>query len=67
MHHGEVVQGTITGRDVLIHSFTILRHWGPSCYLRCLKAVVSRRPCTFLEVAWLEDDRRQAGSPRTSA
>jgi hypothetical protein len=44
------VRGTITGRDVLLHSFTILRLWGPSCYVRCLKAIVSRRPCTFLEV-----------------
>jgi len=67
MQAREVVQGTITGRDVLIHSFTILRHWGPGCYLRCLKAVVSRRSCTFLEVAWLEGDRRPVGSPRPNA
>jgi hypothetical protein len=59
----EGVQGTITGRDVIIHSLTILRHFGPSCYLRCLRAVVSRRSCTFLEVAWLEDDHRH--SPRS--
>jgi hypothetical protein len=63
MHCSKGVQGTITGRDVLIHSFTILRHWGPSCYLRCLRAVVSRRSCTFLEVAWLDEDERQ--SPRS--
>ncbi len=44
------VQGTITGRDVIRHSFTILRLWGPGCYVRCLRAIVSRRPCTFLEV-----------------
>ncbi len=44
------VQGTITGKDVLIHSLTILRLWGPSVYIRCLRAVVSRRPCTFLGV-----------------
>jgi hypothetical protein len=63
MQRGRGVQGTITGRDVLIHSFTILRHWGPSCYLRCLKAVVSRRSCTFLEVAWIEaEDRPDAGT-----
>lgn len=44
------VQGTITARDVLRHSLTILRLWGPTCYVRCIKAIVSRRPCTFLEV-----------------
>ena len=44
------MQGTITARDVLIHSFTILRCWGPVCYVRCLRAIVTRRPCTFLDV-----------------
>jgi hypothetical protein len=44
------VQGAITGRDVIRHSFTILRLWGPTCYVRCLRAIVSRRHCTFLEV-----------------
>ncbi len=52
------VQGTITGRDVIIHSLTILRLWGPGTYLRCLKAVATRRPCTFLEVLY-EDGVRQ--------
>jgi hypothetical protein len=50
-----VVQGTITGKDVFLHSFTILRLWGPTVYLRCLRAIASRRPCTFLGV--LADDR----------
>jgi len=44
------VQGAITGRDVILHSLTILRLWGPSCYVRCLRAIVSRRHCTFLDV-----------------
>jgi hypothetical protein len=44
------VQGTITGKDVIVHSFTILRLWGPSVYIRCLRALVRRRPCTFLGV-----------------
>jgi hypothetical protein len=44
------VQGAITGRDVLVHSFTILRLWGPTVYIRCLRAVVRRRRCTFLGV-----------------
>ncbi len=44
------MQGTITGKDVIIHSITILRLWGPAVYVRCLRAMVSRRPCTFLGV-----------------
>jgi len=46
------VQGTITGRDVLRHSLTILWLWGPGCYLRCLRAAMSRRPSTFLGVLY---------------
>jgi hypothetical protein len=49
------VQGAITGKDVLLHSFTILKLWGPGVYVRCLRAMVSRRPCTFLGV--LADQR----------
>ncbi len=44
------MQGVITGRDVLRHSFTILRLWGPATYFRCLRAMLTRRSCTFLEV-----------------
>jgi hypothetical protein len=44
------VQGTITSKDVLLHSVTILRLWGPFFYLRCLRAIASGRACTFLEV-----------------
>ena len=50
-----VVQGTITSKDVFLHSFTILRLWGPGFYLRCVKAIARRRPCTFLDV--LAEDR----------
>jgi hypothetical protein len=50
MHWESGVQGTITGRDVLRHSITILRLWGPSCYVRCLRAIVTGRPCTFLQL-----------------
>ncbi len=50
MQCGQGVRGTITGKDVLLHSFTILRLWGPAVYVRCLRAMVSRRPCTFLGV-----------------
>ena len=44
------VRGSITGKEVLIHSVTILRLWGPSVYLRCLHAMVTGRRCTFLAI-----------------
>ncbi len=47
---GRLVRGTITGKDVILHSLTILRLWGPSVYIRCLRAVVRRERCTFLGV-----------------
>lgn len=50
------MQGVITGRDVLRHSFTILRLWGPGTYLRCIYSLVTRRSCTFLQVI-NENDR----------
>jgi hypothetical protein len=43
------VQGSITSKDVLLHAFTIVRLFGPTFYLRCVKAIASGRPCTFLE------------------
>lgn len=46
----EIVRGSITSRDVFFHAFTIVRLWGPSFYLRCVRAVASRRPTTFLDV-----------------
>jgi hypothetical protein len=44
------VQGTITSKDVLLHSVTILRLWGPAFYVRCIRAIASGRSCTFLEI-----------------
>jgi hypothetical protein len=55
MHGRGSVKGTITGRDVILNSLTILRYWGPTCYLRCLRAAVSRRPSTFLGVLYRND------------
>jgi hypothetical protein len=45
------MRGAITTREVLRHSGTILWLWGPGCYLRCLRAALSNRPSTFLEIA----------------
>ncbi|WP_242340006.1 MULTISPECIES: hypothetical protein [Anaeromyxobacter] len=50
MQSTRCVQGAITGRDVLFHSVTIVRLFGPVFYVRCLRAMWSGRPCTFLEV-----------------
>ncbi len=46
------MRGSITSKDVFLHPLAILRFFGPGCYLRCLRAVVSGRRCTFLEVAY---------------
>ena len=42
------MQGVITARDVLLHPLLIVREFGPGAYLRCLRAALSGRPCTFL-------------------
>ncbi len=44
------MRGVITGKDVFRHSLTIVRLWGPRCYLRCVRAALSTRPSTFLEI-----------------
>ncbi|HEY6005204.1 MAG TPA: hypothetical protein VIV57_20155 [Anaeromyxobacter sp.] len=44
------MQGSITSKDILLHAFTIVRLFGPTFYLRCVRAIASGRPCTFLEV-----------------
>jgi hypothetical protein len=50
MQQDRGVQGSITSKDVLLHSVTILRLWGMPFYVRCLRAMMRRRSCTFLEV-----------------
>jgi hypothetical protein len=45
------MQGIITGKDVLRNTLAIVRYWGPATYFRCLRALVSGRPATFLMVA----------------
>jgi hypothetical protein len=60
MHRGDGVQGVITSKDVLRHSLTILRLWGPTCYLRCIRAMVTGHPRTFLEVVFEGAEQRVA-------
>ncbi len=51
------MQGAITSKDVLLHSLTIMRLWGPAFYMRCIRAIASRRACTFLEMLAADPDR----------
>jgi hypothetical protein len=44
------MRGTITARDVFRHGATIIRIWGAGCFLACLRAALSPRPSTFLDV-----------------
>lgn len=46
------MRGVITGKDVIVHSLTIVREFGLPTYLRCLRAAVSSKPSTFLEVVY---------------
>jgi hypothetical protein len=46
------MKGTITGKDVVLHSASILRHWGVTAYLSCLWAALTRKQTTFLRVLY---------------
>jgi hypothetical protein len=51
------MRGIITSKDLILHWLTIIRLWGARCYLRCLRAVASRSPSTFLGVIARCDER----------
>jgi hypothetical protein len=51
------MRGVITGRHIIAHGPTILRHFGPRCYLRCMMALLLRQRTTFLEVAFRDTAR----------
>jgi hypothetical protein len=44
------MRGTITAKDVFRHGPTIIRIWGAGCFLACVRAALSSRPTTFLDV-----------------
>ena len=50
MHHIEAWVGLITRREVIRNGWTIVREFGPAAYGRCVLALVTRRPSTFLAV-----------------
>ena len=45
------MQGYITGRHLFTHGGAIIRAFGLRCWLRCLGALLSPTPTTFLAVA----------------
>ena len=47
-----MIEGVITGKQVLRNGGSILRHFGLRPYLRCLGALFSGRRTTFLELIW---------------
>ena len=49
-----MIQGLVRSNDVLWHCGAILRNYGIRRYLRCLRALFSRRHTTFLEIIWGE-------------
>lgn len=55
------MRGVITAREVLQHGWTIVREFGPGAYGRCVVAVVTGRPTTFLAV--VSRRRRPARRP----
>jgi hypothetical protein len=42
------INGVITSREVMRHTLTILREFGPRAYLRCCAAMFKGRRTTFL-------------------
>jgi hypothetical protein len=45
------MRGVISSKDVVVNLGLIWREFGPGCVYRCLRAIVSREPTTFLDVA----------------
>jgi hypothetical protein len=42
------INGVITSKEVVRHTLTIVREFGPRAWLRCCTAMVTRRRTTFL-------------------
>ena len=45
------MQGYITGKHLITHGGAIIQGFGFAVWLRCLAALLSHRPTTFLAVA----------------
>jgi hypothetical protein len=46
------MRGSITGRDVMLHPVSIVRHWGMGTYFACLWAALTGKQTTFLRVLY---------------
>lgn len=46
------MRGVITGKDVVLQAFTIVRLWGLATWLACVRAALSPEPTTFLAVLY---------------
>ena len=58
------MKGVITGKEVFLHSFKIVRLWGVSTYLQCCWAAITRKPSTFLGVLYPSRDGMSDASAR---
>jgi len=47
-----MIAGVINAKHVLLHSRSIVSGFGMRFYFRCLRAIVSKRQTTFVELAW---------------
>ena len=47
-----MIRGLITSKDVVWHAGNIVRSYGFRSYVRCIRALLSGRSATFLEIIW---------------
>jgi hypothetical protein len=53
------MRGVIDNRQVASHFGLIWREFGPRTALRCVAAILHRRPTTFLDVAFSTPSRKR--------
>jgi hypothetical protein len=51
------MNGVIKGRDVLANLVLVWREFGTACVLRCLRAMLTGRPTTFLGCLFVRERR----------
>lgn len=47
-----MIQGVITGKDVILRAPTIVRQYGLATWFRCCEALLARRRTTFLDLVF---------------
>jgi hypothetical protein len=47
-----MIRGLITSKDVFWHAGSIVRSYGFRSYFRCIRALMSGRSTTFLNIVW---------------